>query len=105
MNELKLYFSMISGDMYYIEEDEIKNMNSSQLPLIGKPKDNCKKCHGRFHQGYEIHKKYYVPCSKCFKKYIDWSAMKHEDAIIETPRTTSEIADHDFIMEAEKGNM
>ena len=99
-NNLKLYFSMISGDIYYIEEDEVKILDNTQIPLIKKPDSNCKKCYGRFYIGFETIKKYYMPCPRCMKKCIDWEALK-EDPVVETPKTTKEVADHDFIAAAE----
>ena len=100
MADLKLYFSLISGDLYYIEEDEVKNLDKSQVPLLHKPKPNCKKCYGRFHTGFETIRKHYIPCPKCMKTCIDWEAIKDDEIVVESPRTTTEIADHEFIMAA-----
>ena len=105
MRALKLFFSLISGDMYYVEPDEIKNLDKSQVPLTTKPKSNCKKCFGRFYVMYEIKKKYYIPCPKCMKTCVDWDTMKSEEIVVEAPKTTNEIADHEFIMEVEKSGM
>jgi hypothetical protein len=104
MNDLKLYFSMISGDMYYIEPDEVKNLDKSQIPLTKKPRGNCNRCYGRFHIGFETKKKYYIPCPKCMKKCVDWDALT-EDPVVEAPITTSEIADHEFIKAAEESGI
>jgi len=105
MDELKLFFSLISGDMYYVEEDEVKNLDKSQVPLKKKPSSSCKKCYGRFYIGLETKSKSYVPCPKCISKCVDWSALKDENITIETPKTTNEIADHDFIMAAEQAGI
>jgi len=100
MQGLKLYYSLISGDMYYVEEDEIKNLDKSQVPLVKKPNSSCKTCYGRFYMGYDPKKKFYVPCPKCMNKCVDWKSMK-EDPVVETPITIGEIADNDFIRAAE----
>jgi len=102
MQELKLFFSLVSGEMYYVEPDEVANLDKSQVPLIKKPSQSCKKCYGRFYTMYETKKKYYMPCPKCMKKCVDWESMKAEEAIVETPMTTNEIAEHEFIKEVEK---
>ena len=91
MKELKLFFSLISGDMYYVEEDEVKNLDKSQVPLLKKPKENCKKCYGRFYTMFETIKKYYIPCPKCMKTCVDWDAMKNEEIVIENTKTTKAI--------------
>jgi len=100
MAELKLYFSMVSGDMYYIEADEVGILDNTQIPLIKKPKPTCKQCYGRFYTGFDTVKKYYIPCPKCVRGCVDWSVMK-EDPVVETVKTTNEIADHEFIKAAE----
>ena len=104
MKDLKLFFSMVSGDMYYVEPDEVKNLAKDQIPLLKKPNSNCKKCYGRFYTGFETIKKYYVPCPTCMRKCVDWESLK-EDPVIETAKSTSEIADHEFIMAAEQSNI
>jgi hypothetical protein len=104
MENLKLIFSLISGDMYYVELDEVKNLDKAQIPLLKKPNSSCKKCYGRFHIGYETLKQYYIPCPKCTKTCVDWDAIKSNEIVVETPKTTKDIADHDFIMATEQAN-
>ena len=96
MENLKLYFSLISGDMYYIGEDEVKNLDKAQIPLKEKPKQSCKKCYGRFYVMRDVKREYYVPCPKCLKKYADMDAMK-EDPVVEIPKTTNEMAGKEFL--------
>ena len=105
MDDLCLYFSLISGDLYYVEGDEVKNLDTSQIPLTNKPKSNCKKCYGRFHVGFERIKKYYIPCPKCKNTCVDWDNFNEQDVVIENPKTTSEIANHDFITSAEQSGI
>ena len=97
MEELKLYFSLISGDMYYVEPDEIKNLDKSQIPLLKKPSENCNKCYGRFYIGFETIKKYYMPCPRCMNKCVDWDSLNDGDIMIESPKTTTKIADNNFV--------
>lgn len=70
-NKQKLiYYSLLSGDVYEIAEDEIGNLDDFQVPLIKKPKSNCKRCYGRGYIGRDRVKKYFIMCN-CIKKYID----------------------------------
>lgn len=50
----QLMFSLITGDIYTIESDEIKNMDKYQIPLKKRPSNSCNKCFGRFYIGYNI---------------------------------------------------
>jgi len=93
---LKLLFSLITGDMFYVEEDELRNFATSHVILKEKPNGSCKKCYGRFYIGKEVHKNYYIPCPRCIKKYADWDAMKSDSLMVEQPRTTTDIADKSF---------
>ena len=94
---LRAMFSLITGEIFYIQEDEIKNFNQAHVVLKETPKGNCKKCYGRFHVGREITKNYYIPCPRCMRKYADWDAMKQDEIFVERPQTTTDIADKTFI--------
>jgi len=89
---LKLYFSLISGELYYIEEDEVKNQEDTQIPLLKKPDSKCKQCYGRFYIGKEVNKNYYVPCPRCSRKCIDWETVK-ENITVATTKQTTELDD------------
>lgn len=104
-DNLKLYFSLISGELFYIEEDEIKNMDETQIPLKKKPNSSCNKCYGRFHVGFHTQGKYYIPCPKCLRKCADFDLIK-DDITVEAPKTTNQIADEQFTeaMDAAFGN-
>ena len=102
-NNLKYFFSMISGEIYSVEEDEVKNLGKDQIPLKEKPNGNCKKCYGRFYTGRHNSMSggkwvpdYYIPCPKCAQKCIDWNNFK-EEVQIETTRTTNEEANKNFV--------
>lgn len=69
-NKKLIYYSLLSGDVYEISEDEIENLDDYQVPLLKKPKSNCKGCYGRGYIGYNIDKKYYPMC-RCTVKNID----------------------------------
>jgi hypothetical protein len=91
MNNLKLYFSLISGEIYYIGEDEIRNLDSAQIPLTKKPNSSCKKCYGRLYIYHDQRGKYYTPCPSCFRKCVDWNVLKSDNIDINTPVTTKEV--------------
>jgi len=79
----QLMYSLITGDMYVIESDELKNMDKYQIPLLKKPSTSCNKCYGRMYSDYNINLKIYTPCSKCINKCGDFS--KYTDSLeIET---------------------
>ena len=88
--ELKLYFSLLSGDIYTIEADEIKNLDGHQIPLIKKPLTSCRKCYGRFYIGFNTTLKVYQICPKCANKCIDFKAIKNKSIEIETIKQTDE---------------
>ena len=71
--KLRLVFSMITGDIYTIEEDEMRNLDKYQVPLLRRPKDNCKKCYGRLYSHYNVNLKLYVLCNKCVNSCVDFS--------------------------------
>jgi len=77
MSESKelVYFSLLSGDVYTITEDEVENLDTFQVPLLKAPKGSCKKCYGRGYIGYDPLRKYYVMC-KCILKRIDRDRVK-----------------------------
>ena len=87
--DLKWFFSLVSGELYQLASDEVKNLDSAQVPLLKKPSTSCRKCYGRFHIGKEIRKKYYIPCPSCMRKCTDWKAMGKDgkEITINTPRT------------------
>jgi len=102
--DLKLYFSLATGDMYYVQEDEVKHLDESQVPLLKKPSRKCNKCFGRFYIG-QHHKlvdgkwvpDYYMMCPNCMIKCVDFEAIKDKELKVYTPRTTTEAADQSFI--------
>lgn len=82
--KLKLFFSLLSGDIYQIESDEVKNLDDYQIPLLQRPNTSCKKCYGRLYHMYNTTTKIYQPCPRCARKCFDFKSMKTEIKI-ETP--------------------
>jgi hypothetical protein len=73
---LNLYFSLITGDIYKVEDDEIKHLDKYQIPLKKRPSNSCKKCFGRFYWGKDLKTGIHVPCPKCMSSCIDWNKIK-----------------------------
>jgi len=84
---LKMFFNLLSGDIYYLEADEVDNVDMYQIPLIKKPKSSCKHCYGRFYIGYISSKKHYAICPKCKNTCIDWAALKDNYIEVDTIKT------------------
>lgn len=68
---MKYYFSIFGGYIFSANEKEEMVLDSFQIPLIEKPKNNCSKCYGKFYTGYDLTKRHYIACPKCMKKYLD----------------------------------
>ena len=71
-----LCFSIITGKLFEINEDEENTLTLFQLVLIKKPDKNCKKCYGRFHLGKNLKRGVYEICPSCLAKCIDVEDMK-----------------------------
>lgn len=76
-NKKIIYYSLLSGEIYEIEEDEIDNLDQFQIPLLKKPRRGCRKCWERGYIGYDPIKKYYPMCS-CIIKNIDHDRVKKQ---------------------------
>lgn len=72
----KLYFSLFSGELYEVDAKEVGSLDAFQIPLVRRPSTSCKKCHGRFYEGYLVNLKHYQICTKCAKKIIDVVALQ-----------------------------
>lgn len=77
-------FSLVTGDIYFIEPDEYKNMDKYQIPLKKLPSSSCKQCYGRMYIGFNTTLKIYQLCHKCANTCVDINLMGHEDLEIET---------------------
>ena len=72
----QIMFSLITGDVYTILSDELKNMDEYQVPLKGYPKTNCSKCYGRFYTSRNLTHNLYIMCPKCSPKCVDVEKVK-----------------------------
>lgn len=70
-----LYWSFHTGEFFYVADDEIQTLNGFSVSLTKKPKLNCKRCFGRFHEGKNINTGLYIPCQKCRKTCIDYEKL------------------------------
>lgn len=75
-DNIKWYFSLFSGKIFYAEADE--KLDGFQIPLKCNPstEKNCDKCHGRFYIHYDLTNRHFVPCPKCLKKYSDLDSLR-----------------------------
>ena len=80
----QLMFSLITGDLYQIESDELKNMDRYQIPLIHCPKSSCNRCFGRMHAGFNDELKIFILCPKCTHKCVDFNLLKNANIDVET---------------------
>lgn len=69
-------FSVVTGKIFDINEDEKDTLTSFQLVLTRVPDKNCPKCFGRMHIGKNIQKGFYEICPKCLSKCIDFKDMR-----------------------------
>ena len=90
MNKL-VYFSIITGEIYEVPDYMKDVLDHYQLQLSAVPKDNCRKCYGRFYTSYDPKLKVYNLCPRCAKKYL----MQTDEINIETPITTDNIVFRD----------
>jgi hypothetical protein len=47
-----MIFSILTGEVYSVNEDELKNLDEFQAVLTKKFPSSCKKCHGRGYVGH-----------------------------------------------------
>lgn len=73
----RVVFSLVTGRIFEINEDEIQSLDNNQLLLNSVPNKNCKKCYGRFHVGKNLKNDMYTICPKCTIKYIDFDDMEN----------------------------
>lgn len=84
MNDNKqLMFSLVTGEIYTIEPDELKNMDKYQIPLIKRP-SRCKTCYDRFYVGFNTTLKVYSLCARCVTRCVDFTKLPSQEFNIET---------------------
>jgi hypothetical protein len=81
----KLYaISIVTGEIFTIEESDVKLLYNYQIPLKTRPKGNCKKCYGRGYVGTDSSTKLYLLCPCITKCTIDGYSSR--EITIEMPR-------------------
>ena len=71
-------YNVYSGEVYELQEDELKNLLEGEIPLTSAPKRNCKKCYGRGYIGKDNDKRIFQPCTNCIEKKL---LLNHEKQI------------------------
>lgn len=66
---MKLFYSIFSGMIYEVFDQEVKNLDEGQVPLKKRPNDSCKHCYGRGFASYDREKGVYPIC-RCMRKCI-----------------------------------
>ena len=86
----KLFFSLVSGEIYSVSDDEISNQGNDRIPLLKKPDSSCKKCYGRLYIGKHAQQTpngvvhdYYIPCPRCLQKCLDRSLVTADTGRVE----------------------
>jgi len=64
-------FSLITGQVYKLDVDEVKKLYSYQIPFKKAPKSNCKKCYGRGYEAFDTKNQVYAPCKCVTNNLID----------------------------------
>jgi len=83
--EFRYYYSLITGRVERILQDEIKLLEVYQIPLFKRPKSSCNKCYGKTYSNYDKFNKVYIPCS-CVKKNIDTENYKNNEISFYIPK-------------------
>ena len=71
----KWVYSVFSGTLYEVLEEDLKHLDVGQLPLKDLPRSSCKKCYQRFSDGRDATNYTYSPCS-CLRKLVDVDIIK-----------------------------
>jgi len=66
---MKIYYSLFSGIIYEVFDQEVPNLDEGQIPLKKIPSHACKKCHGRGFSHYDKERGIYPICP-CLRKCI-----------------------------------
>lgn len=72
---MKWVFSLFSGELYQVDESQIKKLDAFQIPLKDKPSEKCSKCRGLFRTNYYATGKRWEFCKSCGKKLIDYTIL------------------------------
>lgn len=81
----KLYaISIVTGEVFQIEKEDVKLLYNYQIPLKAKPKSNCRQCYGRGYTGRDSKNHLYILCS-CVSKCI-MDGYNPTKLMVELPR-------------------
>jgi len=69
-------FNVYTGEIYDLHKSELKNILEGEIPLLKRPKSNCKTCYGRGYAGYDSDKRSYCTCNRCVDKQLDTKYLK-----------------------------
>jgi hypothetical protein len=85
----KLYaISVVTGQVFPIEEEDVKTLYNYQIPLKKIPSHNCKKCYGRGYIGTDPKNGLHYLCN-CIGKCIMDGYDPTKQLQIEMPRMLS----------------
>jgi hypothetical protein len=77
-------FSVITGEVYPIEQEDVKTLFKYQIPLTDKPRSSCNRCYGRGYAGVDPTTKFYQICS-CMSRKIS-PDCDITNIVVEMPR-------------------
>ena len=83
MNELYV-ISIVTGDTFKIQEDDVPTLYKYQIPLKKKPHHSCNRCHGRGWTGIDPQNGLHHLCKCVDKCFMD--GYKISEMTIEMPR-------------------
>jgi hypothetical protein len=84
-NDELFAFSVITGQVFTIEKDDIKLLYPYQIPITSKPKDSCKKCYGRGYTSIDSKTKFHTMCNCTSKNILE--GFDVSNIVIPIPRT------------------
>lgn len=66
---MKLFYSIFSGIIYEVFDQEVPNLDEGQVPLKQRPKPSCSTCYGRGYNSHDKAKGIYPIC-RCMRKCL-----------------------------------
>lgn len=77
--------SIVTGEIFKIEKEDLKILYNYQIPLKSKPKGSCKKCYGRGYTSRDPKNGLHLLC-RCISK-CTMDGYNSSSLTIEMPRT------------------
>ena len=75
-DDLVWIFNTVSGEIYQLYRRELTTTQIYEVPLKSEPRGGCKKCYGRLYTNRIPSSGYYLPCTKCMRKFADIEYIK-----------------------------